>query len=459
MDEPDSEPPSQILNLLIGTFLEGIPFESILGLIAIVLLIVLSALISGSEVAFFSLTNQDLEKLSESRAGKMVGDLLKKPKRLLATILIANNFVNVSIVIVSSYVMIHSLPMEFIESNLGWFLQVVVITFILLLFGEIVPKIFANEEAERFSSWMAFPMYYLRLMFYPMSELLVSATSFIDKRIAKLSHQVSVDELSHALDITVDKDLMENDERKILEGIVTFGNTEVRQIMKPRMDVSALEKSTPFTGLIEEILEAGYSRIPVYEDNLDKVVGVVYVKDLLAHIDKTDKFDWRKLIRPPFFVPENKKIDDLLAEFQQKKIHMAIVVDEYGGTSGIITLEDVIEEIVGDITDEFDDNELVYSKLDDYNYVFEGKISLNNFYKVLDIDGDEFEEEKGESDSLAGFILEIEGKIPAKNDKIKFENYVFTIESVDNKRIKRVKVTIETSEVEEENEAEEKNGK
>lgn len=453
MDEPDSEPPSQLLSLLLQAFDGGFPFEAVIGIIAIVLLMMISALISGSEVAFFSLNKQDLDNLGNNRSGLMVIELLKKPKRLLATILIANNFVNVSIVIVSSFVMIRALPIEFTDSVWGWFLQVVVITFILLLFGEIVPKIYANEESERFSSWMAYPMYYLRIIFYPLSELMVSTTSFLDRRITKLSHQVSVDELSHALDITADKDMMENDERRILEGIVNFGNTEVRQIMKPRLDVAALEKNTPFQELMEEILEAGYSRIPVYEENLDKIAGVIYVKDLLAHNEKENNFKWQKLIRPPFFVPEKKKIDDLLSEFQLKKIHMAVVVDEYGGTSGIITLEDIIEEIVGDITDEFDDNELVYSKLDDFNYVFEGKISLNNFYKVLDIDGDEFEEEKGESDSLAGFILEIEGKIPAKDDKIKFENYVFTIESVDNKRIKRVKVTIEEPQVQETSES------
>lgn len=451
MDE-SGEPPSQLLSVL-GMDLGAFPLDALLGFLCILLLLVLSALVSGSEVAFFSLTKSDIEKLSDSRAGSMVGELLKRPKRLLATILITNNFVNVAIVILSSFVLLKVFPVEVIESPVGWFFQVVVITFFLLLFGEIVPKIYANEEASKFSQLMAYPIYYLKLVFYPLSELLVSATSFIDRRITKMAYQLSVDELSHALDITADKEMMENEERRILEGIVSFGNTEVKQIMKPRMDVVAIDKECNFKEMMDEILDAGYSRIPVYEENLDSVIGMIYVKDLLKCLDEKEDYNWHILLRTPFFVPENKKIDDLLAEFQQKKIHAAIVVDEYGGTSGLVTLEDVMEEIVGDITDEFDDNEIVYSKLDDDNYVFEGKTSLNNFYKILDIDGDEFEDNKGESDSLAGFVLEIEGNIPKKNDKINFRNYVFTIESVDNKRIKRLKVTIDrTMEAEEESE-------
>ncbi len=452
MDESGSEPPSQLLSLL-SVDLGGFPLDALIGFLFVLILLGLSALVSGSEVAFFSLTKSDIEKLSTTRTGSLVGDLLKRPKRLLATILITNNFVNVAIVILSSFVLLRIFPVEVIESPIGWFFQVVVITFFLLLFGEIVPKIYANEEAGKFSLMMAYPLYYLRLFFYPLSELLVSATSFIDRRITKMAYQLSVDELSHALDITADKEMMENEERRILEGIVSFGNTEVKQIMKPRLDVVAIDKESSFKEVMDEILDAGYSRIPVYEDNLDTVIGMIYVKDLLKYLDEGEDFKWHGLLRNPFFVPENKKIDDLLAEFQQKKIHAAIVVDEYGGTSGLVTLEDVMEEIVGDITDEFDDNEIVYSKLDNDNYVFEGKTSLNNFYKILDIDGDEFEENKGESDSLAGFVLEIEGNFPNKNDKIKFRNYVFTIESVDNKRIKRLKVTIDRAlETEEENE-------
>lgn len=442
MDEQGSEPPSQLLSLL-GVDLGSFQWDALIGLFFILLLLCLSALISGAEVAFFSLTKTDVENMKSNRTGSLVGELLKRPKRLLATILITNNFVNVAIVILSSFVLLSVFPKEIMESFIGWFMQVVVITFILLLCGEIIPKIYANEEAEKFSLLMAYPIFYLKMFFYPLSELLVSTTSFIDRRITKMAYQLSVDELSHALDITAGKEVMQNEERRILEGIVNFGNTEVRQIMKPRLDVVAIDKDDTFKELMEQILDAGYSRIPVYEDNLDKVIGMIYVKDLLQYVDEKDDFNWHKLLRTPFFVPENKKIDDLLSEFQQKKIHAAVVVDEYGGTSGLVTLEDVIEEIVGDITDEFDDNEIVYSKLDDDNYVFEGKTSLNNFYKILDIDGDEFEEHKGESDSLAGFVLEIEGQIPKKNHKISFRNYVFTIESVDNKRIKRLKVSID----------------
>ncbi len=431
-------------------FLFSVPPESVFSLvvsfIGVLILLFCSAIMSGSEVAFFSLKKEQRERFtaSESKTENLVADLLRFPKRLLATFLIANNFVNIGIVIISAYITsVFSVPGEEL-TILGWIVQVLLVTFIILLFGEVMPKIYANHFSERFAVSVAYPILFLRNLFWwtGMSRSLVFLSDIVDKRLAKSGHDISVDDLSHALELTSDKENMESEDNKILSGIVTFGNTEVKQIMKPRMDVKSFEFETSFTELLPQLVEAGYSRLPVYKESFDNVAGIIYSKDLLAHLDKKDDFKWQELLRPPFFVPENKKIDDLLAEFQKTKIHLAIVVDEYGGTSGIVTLEDVMEEIVGDITDEFDDDELIYSKLDDRNFVFEGKISLSNFYRITGIDSETFEESKGEADSLAGFILEKEGKIPSKNSKINFGNVEFTIESVDTKKIKRVKVTL-----------------
>jgi putative hemolysin len=434
------------LNLI----LFSIPQESLLSLAVsiagLIILIILSAMTSGAEVAFFSLKKQQRERLaaSDSKGENMVAELLRYPKRLLATLLIANNFVNIGIVILSAYITsIFSVPGQEM-TIVGWVIQVLLVTFIILLFGEVMPKIYANHFSEKFAVLIVYPILFLRNFFWwiGFSRSLVFLSDIVDKRLGKKGHDISVDDLSYALDLTSTKENMESEDNKILRGIVTFGNTEVKQIMKPRMDVKALEHDTVFTKLLPLLVEAGYSRLPVYKESFDNVAGIIYSKDMLAHLDKKDDFKWQELMREPFFVPENKKIDDLLAEFQKSKVHLAVVVDEYGGTSGIVTLEDVMEEIVGDITDEFDDDELVYSKLDDRNFVFEGKISLSNFYRITGIDGEAFEESKGEADSLAGFILEKEGKIPAKNSKIHFGNIEFTIESVDTKKIKRVKVTI-----------------
>lgn len=428
----------------------SIPTESVLSLtvsfIAIIALLILSGLFSGAEVAFFSLKKDQREQFSasQSRRENLVAELLKFPKRLLATLLIANNFVNIAIVILAAYIT-SLLSNETTELTVvGWIIQVLLVTFIILLFGEILPKIYANHFSKKFAVFMAYPMIFLRNIFWwlGISRMLVLLSDIVDKQFGNKGHDISVDDLSHALDLTSAKENIEADDHKILKGIVTFGNTEVKQIMKPRLDVTAFEYETPFTELLPKLIEAGYSRLPVYKESFDNVTGIVYSKDLLSHLDEGDDFKWQELLRPPFFVPENKKIDDLLAEFQKTKIHLAIVVDEYGGTSGIVTLEDVMEEIVGEITDEFDDDELVYSKLDDNNYVFEGKISLSNFYRITGVDSELFEDDKGEADSLAGFILEKEGRIPAKNTKINFANIEFTIESVDSKKIKRIKVSI-----------------
>ncbi len=411
-----------------------------------VVLLLIVALVSAAESAFFALSPTDMEELktSDEKSDEKILSIIDGPKRLLATLLISVNFINIAIVILSTFV-IDGLFDFSTSPTLGFIIQVVAVTFLILLIGEVTPKIYATQNPLRVSRILVLFVQLLQRIFYPVSSFLIFTTSLLDKIIKPRAHNISVDELSQALELTVDEDIPEED-HKILKGIVKFGNTDVKQIMRSRMDVIAFESQLGFIKLLDAITTSGFSRVPIYKGTLDNVVGVLYSKDLLQYMDEKDDFNWHSIIRPPFFVPENKKIDDLLREFQIKKIHLAVVVDEYGGTSGIVTLEDVIEEIVGEINDEFDDDDLVYSKLDDNNYVFEGKAHLNDVYRVLQIDGEEFEDAKGEADTLAGLILEIEGRIPEKNEKIQFKNLSFTIESADNRRIKRVKVTIERNE-------------
>ena len=414
-----------------------------IGLGIMLFLIILSALMSGSEVAFFSISAADKNNLKkeESANNNRILHLLLNPKKLLATILIANNFINVAIVMISTFVADNLINNNAFSSTSQFIIHVVFITFIILLFGEVIPKVYATKYNVKFAKFMALPIYYLSIVFKPISQLLISSTSVIDKRVTKKTNAVSIDELEHALDLT--KDSVETEEeKKILEGIVQFGNTDVKQIMTPRTDVIAIDLSNDFTSLLTEIKNSNYSRLPVYEDSIDNVNGVLYVKDLIPYIEKKNNFKWNHLIREPKFVPENKKLDDLLKEFQEEKKHIAIVVDEYGGTSGIVSLEDVLEEIVGDITDEFDEEDLIYSKLDEQNYVFEGKTTLKDMYRTINIDGDEFEKMKGEADTIAGFCIEQAGKILLKNEKLSFDRYTFTIEAADKRRIKQVKVTI-----------------
>ncbi len=435
------DPLEQYINFIsLNTTIVEASFEVASSIIVIILLLLCSALVSASEVAFFSLSPADHEKIDngEVKASKVIQNLIEKPKRLLATILIANNFINISIVIISAF-----LTHEIISSltpQMQFILQVIVITFLLLLLGEVIPKIYANQKPLKIAIFMAYPIHYLRILFKPFSSLLVYSTNFIDKRVKRKGHQISVDELSHALELTSDESDMEEDQ-KILEGIVRFGNIDVKQVMTARVDVIALDEKSSFSQIKEVILESGYSRIPVFRDSFDNILGVLYIKDILPHLHRKE-FKWLNIIRKPYFVPENKKIDNLLREFQNLKIHLAIVVDEYGGSSGIISLEDIIEEIVGEISDEFDDVDVIYSKLDDYNYVFEGKTPLNDVYRVLEINGENFEAKKGDSDTLAGFALEIFGKIPQKNEKTTFEEYTLTIDAADKRRIKRVKITL-----------------
>jgi len=444
------DPPEPVYTLLeIVLLADWLPLNLILGLSVLVFMLACSAMISGAEVAYFSLSRADIDEMGESslRFRQQALVLLKRPKKLLATILVANNFVNVGIVILSTYLTSKNIPQESLNYLLGGVIpigrviEVFGITLIVLLFGEIIPKVYANQYAIAFSSVMSFPLYYMSILFTFLSVPLIKMTTIVDRLASAGNGQISVDELGHALELTRPESLREREDQKILEGIVKFGNTDVKQIMKPRTDVEAFQNSAAYRELLEGILESGYSRAPIYEDSLDKIVGIIHIKDLLPHIDEVDGFDWQSLMRTPFFVPESKMIDDLLEEFREKKVHLAIVVDEYGGCEGLVTLEDIIEEIVGDISDEFDDDEVVYSKLDDDNFVFEGKTNLKQFYRVIKIDGEQFEKNKGEADTLAGFILEQAGKIPGKDQKVSFENYEFTIESVDKRRIKRVKVT------------------
>ena len=410
--------------------------------ITLAILLMSSALISGAEVAFFSLTPMDFATLEKRKtsADDTVLKLLDKPKGLLATILIANNFINILIVLISTFLMDELFDFG---NNvvLNFAVKVLGITFILLLFGEVLPKVYANHNSLRFSKTMSQPLVVLGRLVKPLSGFLIGTSNIIEKRLKPSSQNISVEDLSTALELTTD-DKQEDDDQKLLESIVKFGSIEVRQIMKPRMDMIALDTEMSYPEILKIILDNGFSRVPVFEENLDQVKGLLYIKDLLRHLNAEPDFKWTNLLRAPYFVPENKKIDDLLKEFQERKMHMALVVDEYGGTSGLVTMEDVLEEIVGDISDEFDDEAIIYSKLDDQNYVFEGKTPLNDFYRVLDIDGKEFDEERGDSDTLAGFLLEISGKFPDKNEEIDFLHYRFKVEGIDHRRIKQIKVTL-----------------
>jgi gliding motility-associated protein GldE len=405
-----------------------------------------SALISGAEVAYFSLAPNDVESLNndKSKKARLTLKLLEKPNKLLATILITNNFINISIIILSAY--LTASVFRFPENSIiEIIIQIVVITFVIVLFGEITPKVYANRNALVFSKWMSIPLNLSSKIFSPLSFMLTSSTRFIDKRFKQKKEVVSMDEIAEALQLTTASQQNE-EEQKILKSIVKFGNIDVKEIMKSRVDVVAIDETLLFEKVIEIVVDSGFSRIPVYKQKFDDVIGVLYVKDLIPHLDKKSDFKWQDLIRSAYFVPETKMISDLLKEFQDKKIHLAIVVDEYGGTSGIVTLEDILEEIVGDITDEFDDDGNIFSVLDDYNFIFEGKISLNDFLKTVKGETDYFDDVKGDSDSLAGLILELKGMIPKKGDIIKFAPYTFTIESSDSRKIKRIKVQIKEDE-------------
>jgi gliding motility-associated protein GldE len=409
----------------------------------LLLLLLSSALVSGSEVAFFSLSPSYVKEAvnATTRPLRILAHLRKNPRRLLAIILLLNNLINIATVLL--FASMTSLFFETISHpGIRFLAEVGLITSVVLLFGEILPKIYANKNPEGFAKRMSVPIYLLdKYVFFALTYPMSYLTFILQKRLGKTSSNISVDHLSQALEMTDDSETTK-DEQKILKGIVTFGNTDTKQVMCPRIDVFALDEETSFTQVVSQIVSKGFSRVPVYRETIDTVIGVLYVKDLLSHFDKTN-YEWTQLMREPYFVPENKKLDDLLQEFQVKRIHLAVVVDEYGGTSGVISLEDVIEQIVGDITDEFDETDISYSKLNDTTFVFDGKTSLQDFYAVTKLSNNgDFEHNKGESETVAGFLLEQLGSFPKVNTVFRFKNIVFTIEAVDRKRIKQIKVQL-----------------
>lgn len=442
-----------LLSVGFYTFISFIPLSAItvhpltsggiVGILVILALIVGSAAMSGSEVAYFSLAPKDKAGLIDSTRDndRRVLRLLKKPQTLLATILIANNLFNVGIIITSYYIL-HS-TFDFSDEVVGFLFEVVIVTFFIVLFGEVIPKIFANQNNVKYARSLSAMLLFFRKLFGPVSFVLIRSTNFIEDRLKLRNFDaITQEELNHAIDIA-SSDSTSKEEVDILKGIVKFGNITVKQIMCSRVDIVAIEMNSGFKDVFERVLESGYSRIPAYEEDIDHIKGILYAKDLLKYIDQEDDFNWHDLLRPPFFVPENKRIEDLMKEFQTRRIHQAIVVDEYGGTSGIITLEDIMEEIIGDIKDEFDElKEIEYQKIDDHNYVFEGKTLINDVCKIMVLPTQEFEEAKGEADTLAGLLLEITQKMPVEGEVIVFRNYKFTVVAIGKKRIKQVKITI-----------------
>jgi putative hemolysin len=440
----ESEPYQSVNVLVTLAGNGGFSFGIAICLLMMLMLLALSAMISASEVAYFSLSPTELEKLAEnkSRSNQMIIRHLQFPEKLLATILVTNSFANVAIVILSTFVT-NTLFVITAPPWLAFVIHVISVTLLILFFSEIFPKIYANRfsiKVARFTSnWLNF----FGKLFWPLSWVLIYSTSIVNKRLLRYGHNISIDELSDALELA---ETNLHEEKDILKGIVKFGNIDVCDIMKSRLDAIAAEQNTSFDLLLKLIEDSGYSRIPIYENTFDDIKGILYIKDLLPYLTKGPDFKWQTLIRPSYFVPESKKINDLLKEFQNNRIHMAIVVDEYGGTSGIVTLEDILEEIVGEISDESDEDELTYERIDDKNIIFEGKTTLNDFYKVVDCKDSEFDEIKGDADTLAGLILEIRGEIPRTDDNIIFKNYNFNILSADKRRIRKIKVTIDNLE-------------
>ncbi len=423
--------------------------SSIIAIVAAGLLLLASGFASASEIAFFSLTPADLSELEDEKhpSDKKIHKLLADKERLLATILITNNFVNVAIIMLCN---IFFMQVFNFGSPLAEFLVLtVILTFLLLLFGEIMPKIFSAQNVLKFCRFSAPGLLACRSVFYPISSMLVHSTSFLNKRFSKKNHNISVDELSHALELTDKAEISE--ESNILEGIIRFGGETAKEVMTSRLDVVDLEIRTPYTEVLKCVVENAYSRIPIYAGTRDNIKGVLYIKDLLPHLNKGDNFRWQTLIRPAYFVPETKMIDDLLRDFQANKIHIAIVVDEFGGTSGIVTMEDIIEEIVGEIHDEYDDEERTYAVLNDHTWVFEAKTQLTDFYKVTKIDEETFDEVSGDADTLAGLLLELKGEFPVLHEKLSFNRYEFEVLEMDNRRILKVKFTILPPQTEDEN--------
>lgn len=421
--------------------IESVPISFfILNGVVLIVLLLLSGLVSGSEVAFFSLTHDDVEN-KHTKADHRIRVLLSHPRKLLATILILNNLINVFIVTLSTFATWQVVGKE--SEGLVILVLTTVITILIIFFGEILPKVFASHNSLTFARFTSGMLLVSFRVLTPVSWFLMSISNVIEKRIKRKGYNLSVDEINQALEITTEKETTE-EEKGILKGIVNFGTLSVKQVMKSRIDITAIDSDTDFHDLMDQVNKTGFSRIPVFTETIDKIEGILYIKDLLPHLDKDEDFYWQALLRPGYFVPESKKIDDLFKDFQEKQVHMAIVVDEYGGTEGLITMEDIIEEIVGEINDEFDeDSDINYNKLDTNTYVFEGKTSLNDFCKVLDLDPTFFDEVKGESESLGGLLLELNAKLPSAGQKVRYKNFFFTIVAVDHKRIKKIRVFIE----------------
>lgn len=439
----DEEPYQQVAFSVLDLTVNPLTLNLGITLVVIFMLLVISAFISGSEAAFFSLSPSEISsfKSSDTKSNKVVAKLLDLPEKLLATILVVNNLVNLGIIIIST----HFTTSLFDYSNsevLGFTIEVIAITSLIVFFGEILPKIYAIRYAVKFADFMAIPLNILEKIFRPVNYVLINSTSFINKRLSSHRKNLSMNDLSEALELARDEI---TEERKILKGIVQFGNIDVKEIMTSRVDVLGVNIKTRLKPLIKIIVDSGYSRIPVYNQDLDNINGILYVKDLLPHLGKPDSFNWQSLIRPPYYVPETKKISELLKEFQTSKIHMAVVVDEYGGTSGIITLEDILEEIVGEITDESDEDQINFVKIDEDNYLFEAKIMLHDFCRILNVDEELFSNVKGEADTLAGLILELKNELPKKNEVFKVKDFQFIIKSVDQRRIKQVQVTLKSN--------------
>ena len=431
----------QLANVFNGISVHSPTISAIIAIVLAGLLVLVSGFASASEIAFFSLSPSDLNAIDEKKhpSDEKIRKLLDDTERLLATILITNNFVNVTIIMLCNFFFMS--VFEFHSPIAEFLILTVILTFLLLLFGEIMPKIYSAQKTLAFCRFSAPGIWMFRSLFYPVASMLVRSTSFLNKHFARKNHNISVDELSHALELTDKAELKE--ENNILEGIIRFGGETAKEVMTSRLDVVDLDIRTPFKDVLQCIIENAYSRIPIYSENRDNIKGILYIKDLLPHLNKVD-FRWQSLIRPAYFVPETKMIDDLLRDFQANKIHIAIVVDEFGGTSGIVTMEDIIEEIVGEIHDEYDDEERTYAVLNDHTWVFEAKTQLTDFYKITKVDEEVFDEVAGDSDTLAGLLLELKGEFPALHEKVTYDHYEFEVLEMDNRRILKVKFTINT---------------
>lgn len=431
---------NQVADIFQGIYVHTPSVSAIVAIVLAGLLLLVSGFASASEIAFFSLSPSDLNTISENKhpSDGKISNLLSDTERLLATILITNNFVNVTIIMLCNYFFMN--VFQFYSPVAEFLVLTVALTFLLLLFGEIMPKIYSAQRTLAFCRFAAPRITAFRTIFYPLASMLVRSTSFLNKHVTRKNHNISVDELSHALELTDKSELSE--ENNILEGIIRFGGETAKEVMTSRLDVVDLDIHTSFKDVLKCIVENVYSRIPVYADTKDNIKGILYIKDLLPHLNKGDNFRWQSLIRPAYFVPETKMIDDLLRDFQENKIHIAIVVDEFGGTSGIVTMEDIIEEIVGEIRDEYDEEERNYSILNDHTWIFEGKTLLTDFYKITKVEETTFDEVAGDADTLAGLLLELKGEFPALHEKVVFDRYEFEVLEMDNRRILKLKFVI-----------------